>query len=89
MTMKKVMTIFMLLAVLTACTENDRTRNWGGKSRIEIPKGNRLIEVTWKEDNLWMLTCPMDSDYTPKTYQFAEKSSWQLYEGEITIVESK
>ena len=56
---------------------------------IEIPKGNRLIEVTWKEENLWMLTGPMDSDYIPKTYKFTEDSSWGLYEGEITLVERK
>lgn len=87
--MKKIITILMMLAVLTACTQNGMTRNWGGKRRIEIPKNNRLIEVTWKEDNLWMLTCPTDSDYKPKTYKFTEDSSWGLYEGEITIVESK
>ena len=38
MIMKKAMTIFMLLAVLTACTQNDKTRNWGGKNKRKCQK---------------------------------------------------
>lgn len=87
--MKKIITILMLLAVLAACTDKRMARRWGSAYRIELPKGKHLLEVTWKEDNLWMLTCPMDSGHKPKTYKFSEDSSWGLYEGEITIVESK
>ena len=51
--------------------------------------GQRLVEITWKDANLWILTEPMDSDYIPKTKTFYEKSQFSIMEGSITIIESR
>jgi hypothetical protein len=64
-------------------------RNFGWKSEIRLEKGQQLVEVTWKDDNLWILTEPMDSDYIPKTKTFYEKSSFGAWEGKVTIIESR
>lgn len=45
--------------------------------------------VTWKEDNLWYLTRPMNENDVAETYNFNEKSSWGLVEGIYIIVEIK
>lgn len=87
--MKKLF-ILALAAVMTAgCTTNMMTRKWGGRQTINLPRGRKLVEVTWKDNNLWILTEPMDSGYVPKTKTFYEDSSWELLEGVITIVESR
>lgn len=78
--------IFILAAT---CTNKKMTRRFGGETNIELPKGQKLVEMTWKNDNLWILTEPMDSDYIPKTKTFYEDSSFGIMEGKITIKETK
>lgn len=56
---------------------------------INLPKGERLVVATWKENNLFTLTEPMDSGYTPKAKTFKESSSWGVLESEIKFIESK
>lgn len=78
----------MLTFMLTSC-EQYITRNYGGTTTINLEKGQKLIEVTWKEGNLWYLVEPMESDYTPKTKEFIESSNYGVLEGKVIFVESK
>jgi hypothetical protein len=87
--MKKV-SIFILLAIsLAACTENSRVKNWGGEGTINLPKGRKLVNITWKENQVWYLTRPMNASDSAETYQFHEESSWGAIEGTYNIVETK
>jgi hypothetical protein len=54
-----------------------------------LPKGEKLVEVTWKENSLWYLTEPMDDDYEPKTKSFREDSNLGILEGTVTFVETR
>ena len=56
---------------------------------MHLPKGEKLLMVTWKETDLFYLTEPMDSNYVPKTKIFREKSSYGMLESTITFIESK
>lgn len=84
-----IITLSVLVVLLTSCTENKRARTWGGTSTINLNPGHKLVNMTWKESNLWYLTTPMDSGYVPKTYTFHEESSWGIAEGTIYIRETK
>lgn len=89
---KKLLSIALaagLLSTLFSCTENSRARQFGGTMIVDLPKGEKLLMVTWKEDNLFYLTEPMDSVYTPKTKTFKEKSSFSIMEATIIFRESK
>ena len=85
--MKKLFLLFALVA-LCSCTENQMARTYGGKMTIELPKGEKLINVTWKETNLFYLTEPMEEGYIPKVKKFRESSDFGIWESEITFVES-
>jgi hypothetical protein len=88
--MKKLFICLGLVALtLTACTENSRVKAWGGEGTIDLPKGRKLVNVTWKETEIWYLTRPMDSSDVAETYRFQEESSWGMIEGVYNIVESK
>ena len=91
--MKKIILLFFAAAILisglSSCTENKMTRQFGGSTTVELPAGEKLVEVTWKDDNIWILTEPMDSDYTPKTKIFREDSSWGVLKGEVKFVEKR
>ena len=81
--------IVAAIIILCSCTKQMMTRNYGGSSEIKLEKGQRLVEMTWKNDNLWILTEPMDSDYVPKTKVFYENSIFGIWEGKIVIIEMK
>jgi hypothetical protein len=87
--MKKLFVIALVAISLASCTENSRVKNWGGEGTINLPKGQKLVNVTWKETQIWYLTRPMDSTDVAETYQFHEESSYGVMEGTYTIVETK
>lgn len=77
------------LLLTTGCTENVRTKVYGGTMTINLPKGQKFINVTWKEAEMWYLYRPMTSNEVAETYTFKEKSSFGVYEGTVIFVESK
>lgn len=82
--------IIVLLTISLSCTENTRVRTWGGEETIHLPKGEKLLEVTWKDNsNLWYLVEDMDSNYTPKTKTFQEDSRFGILEGKVIFIENK
>lgn len=88
--------LILSLAIITtallsvSCTEQDRARNWGGTTTINLPPGQRLIEATWKDyDGIWYLTEPMDSDYIPQTKVFREITSYSMMQGKVIFVEHR
>lgn len=89
--MKKI--IFSLIAVVmllsvTGCSQW-KSRNLGGDYTHELPKGEKLVNVTWKEDSLWYLTRPMEEGEEVETYQFQADSVFGVFEGTVTIIESE
>jgi hypothetical protein len=87
--MKKVLAIALVAITLASCTENARVKSWGGEGTINLPKGQKLVTITWKETQVWYLTRPMNSTDKAETYKFQEESSLGVMEGTYNIVESK
>lgn len=84
--MKKVIIILGLVCLVTSgCTENQNAKRFGGKETIYLSGSQRLVNATWKGDDLWLLTTWGNTP--PKTYYFTEKSSYGILEGEICIKE--
>jgi hypothetical protein len=87
--MKKLFLAIGVIAMLGSCTENSRVKNWGGDGTLTLPKGQKLVNVTWKESQIWYLTRPMTSQDSCQIYTFHEESSWGMMEGTYTIIETK
>lgn len=79
----------VMVLIFASCTENSRVKNWGGEGTINLPKGRKLVNVTWKETQIWYLTRQMDSTDVAETYVFHEESGYGIMEGTYTIIESK
>jgi hypothetical protein len=86
---KAILSIVAIALLATSCTENERVKNFGGEGTINLPVGRKLVNVTWKETEIWYLTRPMDSTDVAETYRFQEESSWGMVEGTYNIVETK
>jgi hypothetical protein len=89
--MKKSAYLLLLICtlLLVGCTENQRARNFGGTSNVDLPAGQKMINVTWKGDDLWYATRPMRSDEQPETYTFKESSSMGITSGTVILKERR
>ena len=89
--MKKLILIMVAMcatcAILAGCTPNHATKIWGGESSVDLPKGEKLLLVTWKDDSLWVLTDPMENGYKAKVYKYRENSAYGVMQGTVTIRE--
>jgi hypothetical protein len=87
--MKKLLVLLGTIFVLGSCTENARVKNFGGEGTVNLPQGRKLVNVIWKDMQLWYLTRQMKPDEVAETYSFQEESSWGVIEGSYNIVETK
>lgn len=87
--MKKLAIIALVALTFTSCTQNEMAKNYGGSMVMELPAGQKLINLTWKNDEIWYLSRQMETIDSAEVYTFQEKSSYGIQEGTITIKESK
>lgn len=61
--------------------QNILVKSWGGEMSIKVPEGQHHIQVTWKENNLWI------ENYDPKTNTciFSEYSRGNIFQGEVRV----
>ena len=79
-----------LLAVgAVSCTANMRAKSLGGTATEQLADNVKLVNITWKDDNLWVLTRPMNESDKAETYEFKESSSFGLVNGKVIIKENK
>jgi|NOAtaT_6_FD_contig_31_4684121_length_284_multi_2_in_0_out_0_1 hypothetical protein len=72
--------VFLIFGIiLVGCTDNQRARKFGGSEVVKLKPNEILVNVTWKESNLWLLT----KDTITNTLYFREKSNWGLFDGQI------
>jgi len=86
--MNKFIIILLMFLCLTSC-DHSITRTMGGTTKIELEPGEKLLECTWKGDEIWYLVEPMDSNYVPKTKTFKESSRIGILEGKVIFYEKK
>jgi uncharacterized lipoprotein YehR (DUF1307 family) len=79
--MKKIFVIAIATLSLASCTENERARRFGGVEEVELKPNEVVLNVTWKENEMWVCT----KDTTTNTVYFREKSSWGVMEGTVIL----
>jgi len=87
--MKKILLILFISSLFYSCTDNQSARMYGGTERIDVTKGEKVVTVTFKEYDLWILTRPAKPEERADTLIFKEKSSFGILEGTIYLQESK
>ena len=88
-----IVVIFIFCAFMMGATgifDQTATRAFGGSMEIRLEPNVKLDEITWKDDaSLWYLTRPMDEDEEAVTHTFQQKSEFGVFNGTVTIIESK
>ena len=74
--------LFMAIVIgSTSCTENERARNFGGTETIKLLPNEEFVNITWKQDNLWVIV----KDKATGKYYAREKSSFGVLQGKVVI----
>ena len=71
------------------CSQQGMARYWGGETDMYIEPNRKLIEMTWKDDNVWLLTRPMTDEDIADVYEFSESDAIGILEGTLHIYETK
>lgn len=79
----------LVMYALSGCSSQMAAKSFGGDVTLELRPGRKLEEITWKDDSLWYLTRPMSENEEPETHLFEQSSMWKVFEGTVTVVESK
>ena len=88
--MKKIILLIITISIcLCSCTKQICTHTYGGDMTINLPAGQELMMVTWKDNDLFYLTRPMSPDYVPVTKVFHESSSYGVIESTVYFKESR
>ena len=82
-----IIAVIMCAAYLSGC--QGAVKSMGGSMILELPAGVKLEEITWKDDSLWYLTRPMREGEEPETHTFQQSSEFGVFEGTVTVVETK
>lgn len=90
--MKKKLVSLLVIGVLcgsllTGC--QSATKSFGGSMTLNLEPNQKLEEITWKDDSLWYLTRPMTNDDIAETHTFQQQSEFGVFEGTVTIIETK
>jgi hypothetical protein len=68
---------------------NSRATGWGGTATVTVPAGEKFVNVTWKDANLWIVTRKAEPGEKPQVYHFREKSVYGVMEGNVVIQEQE
>ncbi len=79
--MYKLAIVAITLLAFASCTDNQRARNFGGTETIKIEPQEKFINITWKQDNLWVIV----QDTITGTIYAKEKSSFGIMQGKVII----
>ena len=87
--MNKWLFVGAMLALCVSGCSNLTTRYVGGEMVVNLPKGKKLVNATWKDGDLWYLVRDIKIDETPEIIEFIEKSTLGVAEGKVVFKEVK
>lgn len=64
-------------------------KNYDGIITIDVPEGQKVIEATWKDNDVQYFTRPMREDEEPETFTLQENSNFGIIEEKVIFKESK
>ena len=82
--------ILVIMFILSIAMENPRTLFLGGKMDIDVQPGKKVVYVQPHIFyNFWVMTREMREDEKPEVIVFKENSWFGIFQGTITLRESR
>ena len=91
--MKRFLILASLALTLASCTDQQMAKEFGGTATVNLPTGEKLVNVTWKgEADIWYLTRKMTEKDSAETYTFRQEKGAMFNlsgDGQVIIKETK
>ena len=99
--MKKIMLISLAVIALLLCGCGQNTnedvkssgsvvaKKVGGTANIVLPPKQKLVSVTWKRDDMWILYRPFREGEFAEEYTYKEDSTFGMMEATLRIKEQE
>ena len=99
--MKKIMLISLavIALLLCGCGQNPNedvkssgsvvAKKVGGTANIVLPPKQKLISITWKRDDMWILYRPFREGEFAEEYTYKEDSTFGMMEATLRIKEQE
>ena len=99
--MKKIILIFLsvLALLLCGCGQNPNddvkssgsvvAKKVGGTANIVLPPKQKLVSVTWKRNDMWILYRPFREGEFAEEYTYKEDSTFGMMEATLRIKEQE
>jgi hypothetical protein len=84
----KIVALALIFVLMSGCTANDMAKNYGGTMTINLPAGQKFVNATWKDNQLWYITRPARIGEGTETYTLKEKSDLGIQEGTVIFKEN-
>ena len=84
-----IVSILMVLLAIGASGCGTVVRTFGGTEKLDLPIGQKFVNASWKEKDLWYITKPMTKDGIAETYTYTCSSNFGIIQGTVIIVEPK
>lgn len=82
--------LVLIIGIAGLVMNNKAVRKIGGTINVEVPKGEKVISATIKDDgSIFYLTEPMENSYIPKIKYLRENSNLGIIESTVKFKESK
>ena len=80
--------LFVIIRGIGGCKQIV-ARNYGGTVTIKLDPNVKLVNATWKGNEMWLLTKSMQTNDIPENWKFEERSVLGILQGTVNIQESK
>ena len=91
--MKRFLILATLALTIASCTDQEMAKDFGGTATVNLPAGEKLVNVTWKgEADIWYLTRKMNVKDSAETYTFRQEKGALFNlsgDGQVIIKETK
>ena len=85
-----IVAVACLFAFCLWCSDSPNiAKIFGGTGTIALPPKTKLVLITWKGNNAWVLTRPFRSGEKAEEYTYQELSTLGIIEAEIKIKEQE
>ncbi len=79
----------IILINIVSCTQQQRAKQFGGTTVENLSPGRKLINLSWKDSHLWILTRSMTVSDVAEVYEYKESSRLGILNGIVIIKETK
>lgn len=84
-----VIAILLSVGIYAGIDNQAITKTMGGTTTVILEPNRKLVSLSWKDNNLWVLSRNMEPRETPDTYHYDERSRFGVLEGRVIVIESK